>query len=134
MFKRSILKLFTYTGIIYIVDYLIFGFDFSSLFTVLLFALSISILNFTIEPIVKFLTLPFNFVSSTVLNFLFLCALTYFFEIFIGGYELESGFLRGASNSFIQMPDINLAVIGVVIVSSLFIAVLNNVVEWTLSK
>jgi putative membrane protein len=129
--KGLVLRFFTYIAIAYIVTIFIKGFNFNSPSTLFLFAFVLSISFFTIEPVIKFLTFPVNFLTFGLFSFVISSCLLYFFSSVIPGFKVTEGSIGPFSNSLIQIPRISLSHIGVIVISSIIISFLNNLISWT---
>lgn len=129
--KGLVLRFFTYVGIAYIITVFIKGFTFNSASTLFLFAFVLSISYFTLEPVIKFLTFPVNFLTFGLFNFVVSSCLLYFFSSVLPGFKVTQGSIGPFTNSAIQIPKISLSQVGVIIISSIIISFLNNLVSWT---
>ena len=130
--KKAVLRFFSFIAILFIVDQLLHGFEFNSPVTMLFLALLLTVFQIFIRPTISFLTLPINFFSFGLFNFLVSVAMIYLFSLLISGFTISNGYISAISNSDIQVSSISLSRIAVIIVSSLFIALLNNLTNWAL--
>lgn len=133
MFKLIILKTFTYTSILIIVDVIISGFDFNNHFTLVLFSFLVSFITSTVGPLIKFLTLPLNNFTFFIFNVAFIGLLAYFFELFIGGFNLDNGQIGPYSSTYIEVPEIKFILLANLIISGFLISFLNLLVEWCIA-
>jgi len=129
--KNIVLRLFTYIAILYLIDSLIVGFEINSALTVCMFALLMSICDVAIRPVIKFLTIPLNFMTFGLFNFLLSCLFMYFFDVIIAGFQITNGYIGPIKNELLQSPLISVTKIGIIVFSSFIISLLNNIVSWT---
>lgn len=132
--KKFILRYFTYIAILYIVDKTVNGFEINNPSAMFIMAFIFTLTLIAIKPAIKFVTLPANFLTFGTLNFLTSIALLYMFFIIIPGLSIQTGSLGPVYSSDIQIPEVKLSMIGVIIISSFFISLFNNIINWTLDK
>jgi len=129
--KDIVLRIFTYLGILLIVDSIVRGFDLNTLGAYLFLAFLMSITHIVLSPAIKFFTLPLNMFTFGFFNFIMSCIYLYFFNLFIPGFELKDGSIGPLISSSIVIPEIQMSLIAVIIFSSFLISLINNIVTWT---
>lgn len=129
--KKIVLRTFTYIAILFLIDSLIHGFEFTDAGAVILFALLLSITELIIKPIVKFFMLPLNFFTFCFFNFILSCIYLYIFDLLIPGLQIVNGYLGPFVSSAIEVPTINVTQIGVIAIAAIIISLLNGLVGWT---
>jgi putative membrane protein len=131
LMKKLILRIFTYISILFIVDKAITGFEMETFTAILILAVVLSICHIAINPIIGFLTLPLNFMTFGVFNFLISCVFLYIFKLLIPGFELRDGYIGPFNSDIANSAPINLSMIGVILVSAFLISLFNNIINWT---
>lgn len=134
MIKKIVLRFFTFIAILFLVDQMIKGFDFVNVSSLLSLAAILTFFSLILKPIIQFFTLPINFFTFGLFNFLVSCAALYIFDLLIAGFDIKDGTLNSINSQPIIISDIRMSTIGVIIVASLFISLLNNIIDWTQSE
>jgi putative membrane protein len=132
--KEVTLRFFGYLAILYLVDAAVAGFDLTLPSAAIILALLLSITFLVLNPAIKFFTLPLNLVTLGFFSFLISCLYLYFFNFIIPGYYISDGSIGPVTGSLVQIPQIQLSLVAVVIISSMLISLLNNIVTWSLGK
>lgn len=132
--KEIFLRFFTYLGILYLVDAFIKGFDLNTVGAYIFLAALLSITHVALEPVIKFFTLPLNLVTLGFFNFVISCIYLYFFHLIIPGFDILDGSIGPVVSDSIQVPEIGLAAIAVIILSSLMLTLFNNFITWTIDN
>ena len=129
--KKLILRFFTFVAILYVIDNLIKPFDFDRPSSLYMLAATLSFFSLIIKPVIQFFTIPLNFFTFGLFNFVISCAALYVFKLLIGGFKITNGYLGSINSNDVDISEIKLSSIAVLIVSALFISLLNNLINWT---
>jgi putative membrane protein len=129
--KAVILRFFTFIAVLYLVDKMINGFELSATSSTLALATLLAITQLAIKPVVKFLTFPINLVTFGIFNFFISCIFIYLYNFIVPGFRLVPGSIGPIATADIQVPEVRLSQIGVIILASIVISILNNIVSWT---
>jgi putative membrane protein len=128
--KLHIIRFICFIAFLFITDSVINGFEINDLGSYFLFAFLLTITYIAIIPTVKFFTLPANLLTFGIFNFVISCVYIYFFKYIIYGFEIKDGSIGPFITSNIQLEEVKLSLISVVIMSSLFLTIMNNIVSW----
>lgn len=129
--KSIVLRLFTFIAILYLIDRFIIGFEITSATSAVALAALLSITQLIIKPIIKFLTFPINLLTFGIFNFFISCVLLYLYNFIVPGFQLIAGSVGPFNSSDIQVPEVKLSQIGVIILASFAISLLNSIISWT---
>ena len=129
--KSFVLRIFTYIAILFITSNIFIGFEFDSFTAVLALAVVMTISHFTIEPAIKFLTIPINFFTFGLFNFAISCGLLYLFGLFMPGFDLTAGGIQPILNNNIEVSQVKLSELGLIVCASVVISILNSIVNWS---
>ncbi len=132
--KPLIIRFFSFVAILFIVDNLINGFEIIGMGSYLFFALLLSITYTVFIPLIKFFTLPVNMLTLGLFNFIIGCVYIYFFKLIIPGFIVQDGSIGPIFNDNIEVEAIKLSFLSIIIVSSLFITLLNNIITWAIDN
>jgi putative membrane protein len=129
--RKVILRFIALIAILYVTSNIVIGFNPNSFGSLLFLALLLTVSHFTINPVIRFLTLPLNYLTLGIFHFIISCALIYLFNFIIAGFSVTAGSLGPVSSDVVNIPTIKLSQIGVFIVSAIMISFLNNLISWT---
>jgi putative membrane protein len=87
---NMLIKILLNSVAIYATAYLLTAVTLPDFVTALLVALVLGVINITVKPVVKFLTIPLNFLTLGLLGFIINGAFLYLVAYLVDGFAIES--------------------------------------------
>lgn len=93
-------------------------------------ALVLALVNYFIEPLVKFFTLRMHFLTIWLFTFLIFMPLVYFISVFVPGISVKSGEFHSVSLGIFQINSFSMNEIVTVIISALIFGFMAAFMRW----
>ncbi len=131
--KKIIVYAICNISILFVITLLLSGFKVPGGIVAYLFlALALALINWGVKPIIRFLTLPINFVTLALFNLILSFALLYFVKFIIPGFSITSGEFLGLSSPYFTIPKIKADVVATILIASLIFSLFSALVDWLL--
>ena len=131
MFKGFIARLFFILAGLHLIAFILNGFRIESISALILLSSSLVGTRLTVEPMLRFLTIPTkSYIVFIVTTFFFVLVL-HFFRLFVSGIYIDNGSLGPFSNEYLIVPKIEMHFIAVIIFASLSLSLIDLVVDWS---
>lgn len=100
----------------------------------LLFSIVVSLINWGVKPIVRFLTLPINFVTYGIFNLLLNISLFFILKYIVPGFEISSGEFVGIKTPFFVIPSWHVDATVTIIIGAIILSLMASLVDWLLKN
>lgn len=129
---KTLLRNFLFNAIgIFAANYFLSGIQYNSQIEILLMAAAaLTIINFVIKPIIKFVTLPLNFLTFGMFQFVINALMLYLATIKISGFIITDSDFPGFSYQGFVIPAMHFSPILTAIIASFIISGCVSVLNW----
>lgn len=98
----------------------------------LLFAIAVSLINWGVKPIIKFLTLPVGFMTYAFLNLALNVLLFYGLKYIVPGFQITEGAFLGIKTPFFVIPSWHIGVTATIFIGAVILSLMATLVDWLL--
>jgi len=88
------------------------------------------IIMLVVVPIIRFFTLPVKFITILLISLMLSVIIFFFMNVGVPYIDFKDGGLTGLSNTYFEFPQVELNMIGNVLVGSVVSAVFSSLLKW----